>query len=588
MISDCRCSLSDLVEGKRRRPRMESQVEPQTILVVGYYGFGNVGDEAILTAMLHDFRSRLPGRRIVVTSQRPDDTAATYGIEAIDWRNLNGVSEAISQASLVVLGGGGLLNSYVDYSGDALLSQDHSLFSVFVFGVPLLAYLMRVPCLIYAAGASGITSSDAKIHVRTAIEVATRCSVRDEGSKRILQSLGCDVRRVVVTADPAFRLQNASASRADQICAQEGISASRGLIAVSVRNWPFMGEAATRERNIAEALVRVAQRQQADLLFIPFEANLSLGEVSDDRIAIQRVLTAIDKRVTAHVLRGTYLASEVSEVIRRCQLLVGMRLHSLILAIKNAVPFVGLVYDPKVFSVMSDANLTDSVIPADSTSDRIVDAAMHVADGGSDLRAQLTRVGAKLAKRADVNNELAVELMRRSHIHKARETSASVIEAVALRQTRRVLSLEAELQDWRLQREIFAELLRNEVAAGALQSAIPALQKLLSIEPNQPEWNYLLAFCLHQRKADLTLALSHYNVALRTGFDPFWVLYNRGSLHASLGNTEAARDDLTGAETIRPGHEGVRVVRASLDAARDARSVTVQKDASPSQDPKRG
>ena len=52
-------------------------------LVSGYYGEGNLGDEAILAAMLRDLRRHDPAAEVTVLSFDPADTARRHGVEAI-------------------------------------------------------------------------------------------------------------------------------------------------------------------------------------------------------------------------------------------------------------------------------------------------------------------------------------------------------------------------------------------------------------------------------------------------------------------------------------------------------------------------
>lgn len=81
---------------------------------------------------------------------------------------------------------------------------------------------------------------------------------------------------------------------------------------------------------------------------------------------------------------------------------------------------------------------------------------------------------------------------------------------------------------------------------------------------DHPEWNYLIAFCLHLLEKDLERALELYTKALEQGFDEFWVRYNRGLLQAKLGYIDPARDDLIRAVGLKPEHEGARQVLQQL------------------------
>jgi len=79
------------------------------IVISGYYGFGNAGDEAILEAMVRDLRALAPGARLVVLSADPAATAARCGVEAVPRMHLPSVLGALRGADLFISGGGSLL-----------------------------------------------------------------------------------------------------------------------------------------------------------------------------------------------------------------------------------------------------------------------------------------------------------------------------------------------------------------------------------------------------------------------------------------------------------------------------------------------
>ena len=89
---------------------------------------------------------------------------------------------------------------------------------------------------------------------------------------------------------------------------------------------------------------------------------------------------------------------------------------------------------------------------------------------------------------------------------------------------------------------------------------IRSVEKELKEPPIEPKWNYLTAFCQHNLQINLHDAINRYNVALEHGYYEFWVRYNRGSLHAQLGNIEQARADLLRAVELNPAHEGAKHV----------------------------
>jgi tetratricopeptide (TPR) repeat protein len=108
--------------------------------------------------------------------------------------------------------------------------------------------------------------------------------------------------------------------------------------------------------------------------------------------------------------------------------------------------------------------------------------------------------------------------------------------------------------------EVLAELVnawavRSFVDRGEYRQTLPILDKLLSNKPHDPEWNYYKAFCLQYIGENLQQAVNHYNIALASGFDEFWVRYNRGALFKSLGEVEKAHTDLQRAVLLYPTAE---------------------------------
>jgi polysaccharide pyruvyl transferase WcaK-like protein len=91
--------------------------EGPTTLIAGFYGQGNLGDEAMLEGMLVLLREALGPFRPVVLSARPSDTELRHGVTAValqdgtgrlarvsrPWRDLRVVT---ARSENFVLGGG--------------------------------------------------------------------------------------------------------------------------------------------------------------------------------------------------------------------------------------------------------------------------------------------------------------------------------------------------------------------------------------------------------------------------------------------------------------------------------------------------
>jgi ABC-type polysaccharide/polyol phosphate transport system ATPase subunit len=95
--------------------------------------------------------------------------------------------------------------------------------------------------------------------------------------------------------------------------------------------------------------------------------------------------------------------------------------------------------------------------------------------------------------------------------------------------------------------------------------AITHLKPMLEKEPASGQLNYLFAYCLHCSHTDYALSLRHYDLALKHGFQEFWVMYARGSLYREVGDMEAASSDLKRAIFLDPSQDGPKRVLEDIE-----------------------
>ncbi len=164
----------------------------ELVLVSGYYGFGNLGDEAILEEIVAELSRLVDREKIVVLSQNPESTANTYSVKAVNRWNLKELAALFGKAKLFVSGGGGL---YQDVSSVKSV--------VYYAGLAFLARTAGVPTIIYAQGVGPLKSTIAKTLTRAAISQAATIAVRDKASFEMLSRWGLSPH---LTADPVWCL----------------------------------------------------------------------------------------------------------------------------------------------------------------------------------------------------------------------------------------------------------------------------------------------------------------------------------------------------------------------------------------------
>ena len=318
------------------------------ITISGYYGFGNTGDEAVLAGMLKTFRQTGLDADVTVLSCNPSDTAAGHpGVSSVHRYALPSVLRALRRADLVISGGGSLLQD--------VTSARSIRYYLFVLRA---AQALRQKTMVYAQGVGPLIRPGSRRAVAAVLNKTNLVTGRDSESAELLKSIGVKKPPVLVTADPAFVLEPDPAE-ADRALADLGLSGGP-TVGVSLRPW----KATVDWPAEAAAGIRMAcDKIGARVLVIPMQPE------SDSCLWP-------NAREGEAVIASTLDPGTVKGIIGRCGLMVGMRLHSLIFAAGEGVPFVPISYDPKVsaFASAAGARAIDiDGLNARTLADRIVE-----------------------------------------------------------------------------------------------------------------------------------------------------------------------------------------------------------------------
>jgi polysaccharide pyruvyl transferase CsaB len=324
------------------------------ILITGYYGFGNTGDEAILASIREELRSVAPGARLIVMSENPAETSARHGVEAFHWSDPVARLDAVERSKLVIIGGGGLFHDYWGLSGTLFAAGTWG-FSLYLT-VALYAAFRGVPVMLWAVGVGPLFSGLGRATTLAICRLASAITVRDRFSGQELEALGVPKDRIQVTADPVFSTSPVplmSATVRDII--GQTATGNSPMIGVSVRHWDFAMDASVWEAQVAEALDILARRSGASFVFISYQATGN--ERLDDVFAARRVHAAMRSGARVTIVPRTLLVEETWALIGACDGMLAMRFHSGVAAATQGVPFVTLSYDPKVTALTNELEL---------------------------------------------------------------------------------------------------------------------------------------------------------------------------------------------------------------------------------------
>lgn len=351
------------------------------VILFGYYGFGNAGDEAMLAGLLHGLRALGPaGAEYLVLSGNPKETEELHGVAA---RPRNAVRELLraSGADAWIFGGGSLLQ---DVTGPFTLP--------FYLGVMCLVTLRRRPFALHAQGVGPIDRRLNRTLTGCLVRQAVRISVRDADAKETLARLGVDPDRVHVGADLAFLLPARKAGRAPGTTVRVG---------VALREW---GQTERWLPEIAGGLERFLDQAAGQAVLVPMDP-------ADEPLA-RRVASRLAGRAAVAAAGVPY--NEKLRVLSGSDLVLAMRLHAGVFAALGHVPTVFVAYDPKVRALAErlDAPALDL---GDVTAERVASALAVTWRERNTRREALARTVGRLRAAAEEDLRGLVRTLFRLH-----------------------------------------------------------------------------------------------------------------------------------------------------------------------------
>jgi len=317
------------------------------VVISGYYGFGNCGDEAVLFSIVQSLKQFNPDLQIVVLSGNPNITREFYTVDAVNRWNPFKIAHELLSCRLLISGGGSLLQ-------DATSTKSLR----YYLAVINMARFLRKKIMIHSQGIGPLSKGKNRARVAKALSHCHAITVRDEHSAELLRELGV-TQDIQVTCDPVMAL-----------CAEETIIEEVkddlleiGIPEIEAENRKPLLLAAVRPwcdnshiRPISEFLDRRV-KSGWDVLLVP--AHYPTDNASADEIC--RCMTE-----KPYLLDKCLTAREFMALAARADMVFSMRLHGLICAYAVETPIIGLSYDPKVEAFMEQAGLEEYCLSYDS------------------------------------------------------------------------------------------------------------------------------------------------------------------------------------------------------------------------------
>ena len=303
------------------------------ITILGYYGYDNSGDDAILKSFIDHVQKYHKDLSVVVLSNNPSQTRKLYRVQSVYRFHPLKLPTILSKTRLFITGGGTLVQDG---------TSSRSLW--YYLSMIKLALKKGAHAVLFANGLGPLTR---KKNRKAASEILDRMEVitlRDANAYEQLKSLGVKKPLTKVTVDPVLALSPADLSIGYNILKNEGVPLDGNIVAFCIRKWKKVKRA---EEILAALADKISLELHAIPLFVPMQ-------LPNDLRFSKKIVRCMKEK--GYVLHGRYSVDESMSILGNTNLVIGMRLHSLIYAANMGLPMVGLAYEPKVDYFMQSIN----------------------------------------------------------------------------------------------------------------------------------------------------------------------------------------------------------------------------------------
>ncbi len=295
------------------------------VLISGYYGFDNFGDDAILGVLLN----HLKGKDVTVLSADPEKTGRMYNVNSINSFNTELIMKRLQDFDVLISGGGSLLQN---------VTSNRSLF--YYCGLIYMVASLKKDVVIFAQGIGPINGFWGKLIAKTALKKCKYISVRDEKSHELLKSWGIESSLV---CDPIFEMQLPPYNRTRKI-------------GIQLRKFHTLTDKLFDE--IIKQIALKFSDREIELIAFQDSEDVGISQVFLNKLKNKN--PTINAKIVQH-LSNEQIINRVSEY----DYLIAMRFHACLLGLKYGIKTLAISYDPKVENLAKAAEIPYLLMDAD-------------------------------------------------------------------------------------------------------------------------------------------------------------------------------------------------------------------------------
>lgn len=273
-------------------------------LIIGGYGFGNIGDEAILSGIIQ--KNSPIYDEIIVFSSNPEETISFHGVRAEKknfWR--------FFLCDEIIIGGGELFQ-------DGLAWKNAS--AIFF------AKLMKKKVRVLGVGID-VNGKVERALTKLSLKISDEISVRDNRSADILISMNIDPDKIKIVEDFAFCLKPQLTEKMNEFYLNYGLAGSMFIILVLRQKNPEIDDMLL---TYFTKFVRnqLEKRRNLKIVLIPFGRH-PYSPNENDIILLQKLKSDV-KNDRLIMFEGPFEPASILWLISKANLVISARLHPLI------------------------------------------------------------------------------------------------------------------------------------------------------------------------------------------------------------------------------------------------------------------
>ena len=304
---------------------MNKNKKSPKVVISGYYGFNNFGDDAVLSVLV-DSLKKSGIEDITVFSKNPKSTKEMFKVKSSKTFGVFGLIFNLMRCDFLISGGGSLLQDSTSVKS-----------LIYYLCVIMTALFFRKKVIIFAQGLGPINNKLFEKITAMVLKKCTYITVRDEKSFFLARSWGLNPDLV---SDPVWNIKLKT-------------KYSHRGVGIQLREWPSL-----TPQMLKDFAKYIADVYSDKIIFIyALQAALDL-EICEQ---LEVELLKINPDLHTHVVtnRATF---EIVEAFSHLDELIAMRYHACLLGLKYGIRVLPIIYDPKVEKLADEFGLTSRLM----------------------------------------------------------------------------------------------------------------------------------------------------------------------------------------------------------------------------------